>query len=535
MRRIAQEQIRRGHNDPLTWFMAYRRIRGLTPEVIHALATIFNDPSSVIVIQKAAQVGVTELLVSLALWAADTGYAGRGNVLYLMPTKGQMDDFVQSRFNQAIQESTYLTNRLRPDPPGRRGADNNQIKRIGNSFIYFRGTESVRAISSVDADLVILDEFDQMAAGTQERVLARIASSTNGKIVIASTPKIPGAGINALYLKSDRNVYHIPCPSCGLEQPLEWDGNVNQEEAKIICTRCGLTMIGSAEGRWVPVSDRPYPLRGYHLNQLYSSKLDLRRLIDLSKRPGISATEEFHNSYLGEPFAAEGGGIQLAVIDNITDEYSLEDYDGQPCVMGVDVGTRLHVVIREDISENYPSITGMIGNRRSERHSKLWYAGDVSEIGEIEQLMVSFNVKSVVIDALPETRLSRDFANRHGDVHMAYYTGNNSSYEWIRETSDKPRHVKIDRLVGMDDMYTGIRNGTVRLPADARELGGHINSDGYGEYAAQMMVPQRILEKDGHGNPVARWIDNGRDDHYAHAELYCMLAQQNLIHIIGVF
>jgi hypothetical protein len=34
---------------------------------------------------------------------------------------------------------------------------------------------------------------------------------------------------------------------------------------------------------------------------------------------------------------------------------------------------------------------------------------------------------------------------------------------------------------------------------------------------------------------VARWIDNGRDDHYAHAELYCMLAQQNLIHIIGVF
>ena len=35
---------------------------------------------------------------------------------------------------------------------------------------------------------------------------------------------------------------------------------------------------------------------------------------------------------------------------------------------------------------------GVVGSRRSERQSKLWYAGDVSEIGEIEQLMVWFNV-----------------------------------------------------------------------------------------------------------------------------------------------
>ncbi|MGE4602620.1 MAG: phage terminase large subunit family protein, partial [Planctomycetota bacterium] len=340
LQRLAREKARRGQVDPWTWFMAYRKIRGVPPEVIHALVDIINDPSPVIVIQKAAQVGVTELLVSLALWAADTGYAGRGNVLYLMPTKAQMDDFVQSRFDQAIRESEYLTDRLRPEPPGRRGADNRQIKRFGNSFIYFRGTESTRAISSVDADLVILDEFDQMAAGTQERVLSRIASSSNGKIIIASTPRIPGAGISALYLKSDRNIYQIPCPSCGLEQPLEWDRNVDQDAAEIVCNRCRSVMDGTAAGRWVPASGRDYPLRGYHLSQLYTSKLDLGRLIDLSKRPGVRAREEFHNSYLGEPFTAEGGGIQLADLDHNTDDYSFDDYDAQPCVMGVDIGIR---------------------------------------------------------------------------------------------------------------------------------------------------------------------------------------------------
>ena len=515
--------------------MAYRKIRGVPPEVIHALVDIINDPSPVIVIQKAAQVGVTELLVSLALWAADTGYAGRGNVLYLMPTKAQMDDFVQSRFDQAIRESEYLTDRLRPEPPGRRGADNRQIKRFGNSFIYFRGTESTRAISSVDADLVILDEFDQMAAGTQERVLSRIASSSNGKIIIASTPRIPGAGISALYLKSDRNIYQIPCPSCGLEQPLEWDRNVDQDAAEIVCNRCRSVMDGTAAGRWVPASGRDYPLRGYHLSQLYTSKLDLGRLIDLSKRPGISAREEFHNSYLGEPFTAEGGGIQLADLDDNTDDYSLDDYDGQPCVMGVDVGIRMHVVIREDISERYPPGSSLVGSRRSERLPKLWYAGDLGEIEDVERLMARFNVRSVVIDALPETRIARDFANRHREVNLAYYTTNTGKYEWVDTNRDRPGHVKIDRLLGMDEMYAGLRNGTMRLPVNAREVGGHVNGDGYGEYAAQMMIPQRVLEKDGHGNPVARWIDNGRDDHYAHAELYCMLAQQDLIYIIGVF
>ena len=50
-------------------------------------------------------IGATELCVNQALWAADSGYAGRGHVLFLMPTQNQMDDFAQARFDRALQDS----------------------------------------------------------------------------------------------------------------------------------------------------------------------------------------------------------------------------------------------------------------------------------------------------------------------------------------------------------------------------------------------------------------------------------------------
>ena len=35
--------------------------------------------------------------------------------------------------------------------------------------------------------------------------------------------------------------------------------------------------------------------------------------------------------------------------------------------------------------------------------------------------MEQFNVQECVIDALPETRLARDFARQHRNVRLAYY------------------------------------------------------------------------------------------------------------------
>ena len=235
--------------------MAHRLYADQAPEHLLALAEIARDPHPFIVIQKSAQVGATEMLVNLALHAADTGYAGRGNVLFLMPTQNQMDDFAQGRFDRAIQDSPYLRRRLQPEPPRRKGADSKRLKHVGPGYIYLRGADSRRQVASVDADRVVLDEFDQMADVVLTLARRRLASSSAGRLIVASTPRYPEAGINELFRKSDRRVYHLPCPSCGLEQPLTWEQNVDLERAVVVCRECREPMEVPAKVR--PATSRP--------------------------------------------------------------------------------------------------------------------------------------------------------------------------------------------------------------------------------------------------------------------------------------
>src|SRR5262245_48215309 len=90
---IWAELSRRHPGDPYAWTMAHRSMNGAPPIHMPAIAAIMRDTHERVAIQKSAQVGATELLVNMALWAADTGYAGRGNVLYALPTHSQMEDF----------------------------------------------------------------------------------------------------------------------------------------------------------------------------------------------------------------------------------------------------------------------------------------------------------------------------------------------------------------------------------------------------------------------------------------------------------
>src|SRR5665811_1535 len=106
-----------------------------------------------------------------------------------------------------------------------RGADSKRLKRIGDGYIYLRGSDSQRQVASVDADVVLLDEFDQMAEGTFALAQKRLASSQRGQLIVASTPRFPEAGVNTLFLQSDQRRYHIPCQGCGTEQALKWELN----------------------------------------------------------------------------------------------------------------------------------------------------------------------------------------------------------------------------------------------------------------------------------------------------------------------
>ena len=61
------------------------------------------------------------------------------------------------------------------------------------------------------------------------------------------------------------------------------------------------------------------------------------------------------------------------------------------------------------------------------------------------------------------------------------------------------------------------------LSEDARALGGNVRQ-GSGAYYRHLLASERTIERDGNGNYRARWNEGSRDEDFAHAEVYCLLA-----------
>ena len=510
--------LRRHPNDPYAWRMANRLIAGRRPQHIPALEDIARDLHPLVAVQKSAQVGLTELEIDGALWVADTLYAGRGHAVVLMPTQGQMDDFVATRVDPAIQQNPYLRGQLAHDPPRRKGADSKRLKLFRNGgAIFFRGADSQRNIASVDADAVFADEFDHMPDGSFELMQKRVTSSQQGMIRVFSTPRYPEAGINGLFLESDRRSYLLLCQACAHEQPLTFEDNVDRIRQGVVCRNCGAPLDVTAPGRWVATAPTNTAIHGYHLNRLYLPWANIPNMIAASEARGPFAVQAFQNSDLGETYAPPGAGLTLHDIDQCRQDYDLAAYAGQACVMGIDTGSPCYVVIREHARRGAPG--------EPLAPARLWFAGE-ADWEQLDGLWERFNVKGCVIDGLPEMHAAREFARRHGArVRLAYY-GGPPGHERRKGRPGEPNTWQIQRTEALEEVMERFRSGVAALPHDARQLGGRVK-DGQGEYVRQLRAPQRTLERDAHGNPKASWDDFGKPDHFAHAELYALFADKD--------
>lgn len=106
------------------------------PELYRAFGD--RDLQSVAVM-KSAQCGISAAAVSLTLYAGDVWGA---SVLYVLPTGDDAKDFSDTRVRPAIEGSGYLRGRVS-------STDNKGLKRIGDSFLYFRGSVSERKALSI--------------------------------------------------------------------------------------------------------------------------------------------------------------------------------------------------------------------------------------------------------------------------------------------------------------------------------------------------------------------------------------------------
>lgn len=510
----------------LDWSLKYRSF--LRPDVrldfnYHKyLLAIYQDTAQRIVLYKSGQAGVSEYLIGYSIHACDIRSL---TVLYAFSTDKHVSDFSSARVGPAVEASDYLQGLVvsADAKGGKSGADRVTLKRIRNRFLYLRGSAvdangQAPQLKSVDADILVLDEMDEMDPRAPAIAQKRLGHSLVSEERWASTPTYHGIGIHAAYLESDQREWFIRCGSCGKAQALtiehvvqEWDTlgrpvawhGMREGRAYAACQHCGRELDRLSAGEWVAT----YPDRethGYHVTKLFSPQNELIGIVRALDTTDETRRKETYNQDLALPYKPRGSGLDDTVLDDLRCDYG-HGARGEKNLMGVDVGSVLHVVIR-----------GQADKETLER-PQLW-AGEVDSFEDLGRMMREYRIKTCVIDALPETKKAREFqaAFPRGRVWLAYYVAqkvgskDSSSASW----NGKEWTVNLDRTRTLDEMFARFAEGENTLPGNAR---------GIRDYYSHMKAPTRIIETTTTGERVARYVESGAD-HFAHAENYCAVA-----------
>ena len=536
------ERARRSNtqsSDLLLWTITRRPLLkpGLPFDLVHHpyLTDIYREQAQNVVLYKASQMGASEYAISYALQAADERLA---TVLYVFPNDGLVSDFSSARFGPAIESSEYLESIVveSSGDGGKRGADRVTLKRIRDRFVYLRGATvkpngQAPQLKSIDADIIVLDEIDEMDPRAPAIAEKRLGASMIAEQRWISTPTYPGVGIHAKWQESDMREWHIRCEHCGLRQPLTingvvqaWDdlGRPTAFKEYAACNKCSKPLDRLAVGEWVAA----FPGRdiaGYHLSKLFSPTANLVDIVHALQTTDETKRREAFNQDLGEPYQPRGGQITDEILDGCRRDYACHPVAGENCVMGVDVNKTLNVIIR--------------GPRHPETGERpLRYAAELESFEAVGQLIRQYNVKRGVIDALPETRKARDlqedFAPKirrngviapdfeHGVLWLAYYVVQKTGSKNAAISAwDKDKGVvNIDRTRALDTTFARFYEQENSLPGDARAIE---------DYYAHLRAPVRTVEKDASGQPVARYVESS-PDHFAHAENYAMIASTDV-------
>ena len=390
-----------------------------------------NEDARDSVIMKSTQVGISAWGLRWSLYHVDTG---RMTALYIFPTQRDVWDFSTARIDPVIEGSAHLRSRQQMV---KKSPDNKGMKRIGDGYIYFRGSESKRGLDSVDADIILFDEYDTLVQENIPDAERRVTGPKSvGLIRRVGVPSVPDYGIAALYDKSDQRVWRVKCSACNEWQSVEFE-NIDLTTAIRVCLKCRKP-LDVARGEWVAnYPDRD--VRGYHVTRLIAPTANMRSIIAASKKRALFEQQVFHNKDLGMPFVTKEGRLSreaIAAAQSIGGEFTTQEgYSGPHLVtMGVDVASvrDLNVRISEHIDD----------------HTKraLWI-GTVDSFDELALLMDRYSVNMAAVDHLPDGRLSRAFCERFpGRAYMVSYDSvMNPKDSEVLKVNEEMRHARVRR------------------------------------------------------------------------------------------
>jgi hypothetical protein len=518
--------------DPVAWFQSHIRLRG-KPWALDGheyLRAIVEDPAEHIVIEKAAQLGISTAVIGRMILACLTGLKAG----YFLESRGYMTTFVQDRFDpiitadkrlaRAVVEGEYQVE----DLAGRhKRADSVRLKHIGPGSAYFCVTQKRSDVKNVDLDLVILDEVAELNAELVDWVDDRLLHSGYKRRYEVSQPDVPNWGIDERFRLSDQKYWALRCPRCRLrtavelEFPacLEWvDGKrrisagdfildetcrgLTTDNFRLVCPRCHARLDPEA-GEWI-TRNLGARISGYHLSQLYGPAIDApaiaRKWIAAQSRPSRMAN--FYISILGLPYA----GDRQPLTEELLAEHcggwrpspsgTTENLPSGAAFAGIDVGDVCHLVIVR---------------RGDDGVFRLVWGEATGSWQLLERRLHDYDVRMVVVDAMPYKTSAKALVRAFKRGAISYMSAQSTRYS-IEDGETDPVHViNCDRTEATDALVDAMTAGDLWLPRSSELLTASIKAH----------LKNLIKDKNADGSMTYK---RGLDDHYAQALIRALLA-----------
>lgn len=466
--------------------------------------------------KKATQMAFTETFVLRTLHKLRYGYYPLG-CLYLFPTGDDVADFSSTRFKPLIKDNPRTIGQYVRD------TDRTNLKRIVDSYLYFRGAKLTQEIQgkktssklkSIPVDGFVVDERDEMEDQAITMAKGRYKHSHIQEEAYLGNPTIPHYGIDEIYEQSDQRVWMIPCRKCGKETclELEFPGCLHRtKDDRVIrlCIHCRDQVLYPREGHWVPLyPERSKDMEGRWISHLNSIFVDPKEILDTYENPNLTKTDkqEFYNLTLGMAWLDAESQLIENDIYNICGRDPFTMIHPGPTAMGVDIGSKLHVVV---------------GYRPNETQLGILYVARVSSWNDVHDIAKRMNVSCAVIDSEPELHKAREFQEEEPyEIFLCdYYERQRKSPSFNQDDG----MVKINRTEICDATHDLIKKeGKCRLPRKNEELR---------QFAKEMCNIVKTLHIDEKTNSREfryKPLGSGRPDHYRHATNYFLLASMRI-------
>ena len=84
-----------------------------------------------------------------------------------------------------------------------------------DSHVFVRAAyHSADAARGISADLLLVDEFQDVAAGDLPVLQETLSHSSDGRTILTGTPKSIDNHLSSVFNQSPANEWTVPCPEC---------------------------------------------------------------------------------------------------------------------------------------------------------------------------------------------------------------------------------------------------------------------------------------------------------------------------------